>query len=460
MQSTIDSSGLYAALRTLPKGSLLHSHDVSSQDMHFYINASYMKGCLYNTDTSSADYGALSFQPAPMYVPIELVRESWPTGVASFDEELYQNFTLLPYMDIPDTTGDFLWEKFQPIFSRVGMMYRYEPVFRMYYQRMFDQLYNDGVMRWEIRTSLDGLYDDTRSYSQPETMQIIIDTLREWQMEDYDSRGGFSFGIIMQAMRDGTVEEVVDALENAYYLRELFPDHIVGFDLVGHEDPGETLLHWAPVLIDAEEAIMLRHNYSHRLPFFFHAGESNRLAVQENLVDAVFLNSSRIGHGFGIQEFPALWPLLKQKGVLVESCPISNQVLGLVVDQRNHPIGQMLHHALTDFLRPDRRLPPAVQELLDYDNNIWHVFDNMVMSPSLAVSISNDDPGFWGIDAFVSYDWYIAVLAWDLSLSAIKQMAIDSIVHSAIPAKSRIDMLQRWSTEWDKWVSSLRELEV
>lgn len=57
--------------------------------------------------------------------------------------------------------------------------------------------------------------------------------------------------------------------------------------------------------------------------------------------------------------------------------------------------------------------------------------------PSLAVSICNDDPGFWDIDALVSYDWYVAVLGWELSLSGIKQLAIDSIVHSGASVKAK-----------------------
>lgn len=211
---------------------------------------------------------------------------------------------------------------------------------------------------------------------------------------------------------------------------------------------------------------MIKKDSNDKMPFYFHAGESNRLQVQENLVDAVFLNTSRVGHGFGILEFPALWALLNEKGILIEACPISNQVLGLVVDQRNHPVGQMLKHALnhSSDLRPFYRdnsnssasqSTHKLQQILDRHPNLYHVVDNMLISPSLTVSISNDDPGFWGIDAIVSYDWYVAVLAWDLSLGAIKQLSIDSIVHSSVSVDMKADMLHHWSVSWNKWIESL-----
>lgn len=183
--------------------------------------------------------------------------------------------------------------------------------------------------------------------------------------------------------------------------------------------------------------------------------------MQENLVDGVFLNTSRIGHGFGIQEFPGLWPLLSERGILIESCPISNQVLGLVVDQRNHPIGQMLHHSQhpMSFRAASANMTYSIRlrEVLDKHPNLLHVVENMRITPSLTVSISNDDPGFWGIDALVSYDWYIAVLAWELSLGAIKQLAIDSIVHSGASVEVRATMLRHWSSSWNKWIESFQK---
>jgi hypothetical protein len=76
MKPTIDNSKLFALLQNVPKGSLLHSHDVSSQDMQFYVDVSYWDGCLFNVADNS-DYGSLTFLPTDGYVPIADVRNNW-----------------------------------------------------------------------------------------------------------------------------------------------------------------------------------------------------------------------------------------------------------------------------------------------------------------------------------------------------------------------------------------------
>jgi adenosine deaminase CECR1 len=456
MHSTIDNSKLFHLVKQFPKGGLLHSHDTSSQDMYFYVEQSYRSDCLYNVGDDPDMYGSITYQPGPDYVPISEVRNAWPGGVEKFDNELYLNLTLLPYLDQPDTTGDYLWEKFQPIFSRVGNAYQYLPVFQQYFREMFPKLWDDGITQWQMRTSLIGAYDGNKTYSQAETLQFILNELDAWKAEDPEKRNVFSFSIVIQGIRDAPVEEVTAALTSAYALRAQFPDVIVGFDLVGHEDPGKTLLYWAPILMATELALHNDPAYasSPNMPFLFHAGESNRYRVQENLVDAVLLNTSRIGHGFGIQEFPALWPLLTEKNIIIESCPISNQLLGLIVDQRNHPIGQMLHHAAHSVTHKDSKM---YDELVKVDQRLQTLlFDKMNFIPSLSVSLSNDDPGFWGIDAIMSYDWYIAVLAWDLSLGAIKQLAMDSIVYSGVGLDKRVELLLDWNAKWNVWIDSLQ----
>lgn len=75
MKENIQNSDLFHLLKTLPKGGLLHSHDTSAQDMHLYVDASYLPGCLYSLNEN--DYGSLSFYPTEGYVPISKIRDSW-----------------------------------------------------------------------------------------------------------------------------------------------------------------------------------------------------------------------------------------------------------------------------------------------------------------------------------------------------------------------------------------------
>lgn len=80
------------------------------------------------------------------------------------------------------------------------------------------------------------------------------------------------------------------------------------------------------------------------IPFLFHCGETLQVGdkVDSNLFDAVLLNSKRIGHGYAIARHPLLMAMFKEKNIAIESCPISNEILGLTPVMAGHHLPILL----------------------------------------------------------------------------------------------------------------------
>lgn len=95
--------------------------------------------------------------------------------------------------------------------------------------------------------------------------------------------------------------------------------------MVGQEDLGRPLKDFLNQLVAGTADPNLR--------FFFHAAETNweGTDVDENLIDAILLNTTRIGHAFGITKHAVILDLVKANRIPLEICPISNQVLFLIL---------------------------------------------------------------------------------------------------------------------------------
>ena len=81
-------------------------------------------------------------------------------------------------------------------------------------------------------------------------------------------------------------------------------------------------------------------------------------STDHNLFDAVLLGTRRIGHGFSLYKHPLLIDMVKDKKILIESCPVSNEVLRLCGSIMSHPLPALFVGSCRASLRVLRNMPP------------------------------------------------------------------------------------------------------
>ncbi|KAB0399443.1 hypothetical protein E2I00_014024, partial [Balaenoptera physalus] len=118
---------------------------------------------------------------------------------------------------------------------------------------------------------------------------------------------------------------ITKSIQTAMELRAKFPGMVAGFDLSG---PFTCIWSVGPI-----------HPTEDPPPLFL---DWQGTSADRNVLDALLLNSTRIGHGFALSKHPAVWAEAWKKDIPIEVCPISNQVLKLASDLRNHPAAVLM----------------------------------------------------------------------------------------------------------------------
>jgi len=328
------------------------------------------------------------------------------TGTKAFDQVLLEAFTLINQQRPPYVTLDAVWDKFQAIFGATSGIVFYDEVHTRYTRELLRSFKEDGISHLEIRqVFMQGI---GQTYALNGTVYSTDHVVTKIQR--LASEVGISVRLIVCSMRLQNPSVIAGVKAETARLMKAFPGFVVGFDLVGQEDLGDPLRAFIPQLLEGPS-----------VPFFFHAGETNDVdgEADENLVDAVLLNSTRIGHGFGLSRHPDLRSMVKKRSIGIEVCPLSNQVLMLVEDLRNHPLVQF-------------------------------------SSEDLPLTISPDDGALWGAKG-VSYDWFQFFLASgnNTGLAFLKQLAINSLHYSVLLPAQKKEALKQWNQAWDAYVQWL-----
>ncbi|XP_026313545.1 adenosine deaminase 2-like [Hyposmocoma kahamanoa] len=383
----ISNSKVYQIIKRMPKGGALHVHGTLMLGADYLLNLTYQDH-LYTCYTD--DVFELQFSDAipQRHCPVkwtlltELRRVS--DDVKAFDAAIKQHFTI--YSEAQEDI-DIIWERFEKACYVIKSLILYRPVREKFLYDSLKRFYNDNVMYIELRSGLHSLYELDGTQHERMYMVKLYQNITKKFKQDYPDFIGIK--LIVTKHRGSDIEQIRQTLDFARQIKREVPEMFAGFDLVGQEDKGKPLVDFLPALLEAKEEIN----------FYFHCGETNwfGMATDENLVDAVLLGSKRIGHGYALTKHPTLMATVYKKGIAVEVNVLSNAVLSLVHDVRNHPL--------------------AVFLALD-----------------LPVVLSSDDPGVWGAEP-LAHDFYISfvgVASKHADLRTLKQLALNSIKYSAL----------------------------
>jgi len=303
-------------------------------------------------------------------------------------------------------------------------LFGYEPVYREYLREVFEGCVKDGISYVELRVNFysrtmirAGGVDD---FSHREWILALRKVLADFKKDlEKKGRGGDFVGarVIYTTLRDISVEDMGWYLEDCLQLKKEFPEEIAGFDMVGQEDQGEPLLFFAEQLVRFQERVAQEGLY---LPFILHAGETlgDGDSTDTNVIDAIVLGTKRIGHGFSIAKHPFLMKMCREKDILIEVCPVSNEILRLTSSMPMHPLPAMLNSGVP-------------------------------------VALCCDDPAMFG-NLGISFDFYQVLVASEISgLTTLGTMAMDSILFSELPSDQKDRAIKEWEKRWAAFVEEI-----
>ncbi|XP_076471279.1 adenosine deaminase AGSA-like [Babylonia areolata] len=425
-RAAMESTTAFSIIQRMPKGGILHTHDESITSIEWLVkNVTYRPHCYMCVDSSyNIRFHFFLSPPRNPGCEWRLVSEfRGDAGNATmFDQSLHNNLTMVtadPARAYP--TINAVWAKFSEYFAKVEGLILHAPVFADYLWEGLRQMREDHVQYVEIRALLLPMYElDGRTRNSSWVLSLYRQVVSRFVQQYPDFIGA---RVIKCSLRFKPAEDILGEVKEAMRLYADNRDFLKGFDLVGQEDPYHPLLYYIDALLYPSQQTPPVH-----LPYFFHAGETDwqETATDYNLVDAILLNTTRIGHGYALFKHPQLMKAVRDRGIAVEVNPISNQVLKLVDDPRNHPVAALL-------------------------------------AQNMPVVISSDDNASWEALS-LTHDFYVTFMALtgeETGLAALKQLAKNSLRYSALTDQEKVTALRRWSDTWDTFIRDMvQELKL
>ncbi|KAI9708192.1 MAG: hypothetical protein M1820_004146 [Bogoriella megaspora] len=329
-----------------------------------------------------------------------------------------------------EQTLNGIWARFNQGTRCFKGLLGYESVFRWYIGEAINDMINDNIMYAELRPMLldksipsdDGL----SQLSHSDQMNIVVEEVakKKEQLRKKNKLEKFPFGlkIIYCTPRSISKERMVSEMLDCIKLKQAFPDLICGFDLVGAEDRPNPINFYRDELLAFTSTCK---DLGIEIPFLFHAGETlldtggTSDPDNSNLFDSVLLNAKRIGHGYSILKHPKLIEEFKKKRICIELCPVSNELLHLCRNIKEHPYPQML-------------------------------------AAGLECTVNSDNPALFrsstAFSSSLSYEFYqVMVGSTSMTLHGWRQLIEWSIAHSCLSEAEKAQAFAFWRPQWEEF---------
>lgn len=177
-------------------------------------------------------------------------------------------------------------------------------------------------------------------FSETETMDCatVIESLLKG-LERGKEEFGIEYGVIVCAMRHHSEEENFRMIKTA---SQYLGKGVCAADLAGAE-ASYPMIQFMNLFQKTKELGM---------PFTIHAGECGNA---DNISDSLKAGAIRIGHGIAMRGNKDLQEQVKQAGVGIEMCPISNLQTKAVQSTAEYPLREFLNQGLKVTINTDNR---------------------------------------------------------------------------------------------------------
>lgn len=190
----------------------------------------------------------------------------------------------------------------------------------------------EGVIYMEVRFA--PMYHGCGGMTQTEAVKAVLGGLEEAE-KDF----GVKSRLLLCMMRGKTSDRNEETLSCALQMRDY---GVAGIDLAGNEAA------YPPQLY---RSLFLKAQEKH-IPFTIHAGECGSV---ENVRVSVEMGAGRIGHGVAIANDEEMKRVCREKGVVLEMCPVSNLQTGAVNSLAEYPWAKMRAQGVPVTVNTDNR---------------------------------------------------------------------------------------------------------